>query len=473
MKLLAHLKRHRELYALLLIAALARLLFLFDFHEVWWDAGVYFGMAKYLWSGGSAGLWEHIRPVLWPLLIGIAWWLKLNMAWFARILEFLLALVSTWLVYALGRKWFSQRAAIIASIIWAFSAIVFYLSFHEYTELPAVTFALAALLAFSNKRWFLAGLLTGLAFLMKFPAGIFIAVLGLALLLQKRWKALVPVGIGFGLPAAAFLMFNHAMYGTALGPLIDARETILSVLGCNVLRFKPWWQYFVWVFVDNWLNVFAVLGLGALAARGKREHALPFLALAIPALYFLQLHCREYRYLVLFLPFVVLFAGHGIALLSGWVERQKPLRNYVGPAALLLVVSISVFHGILFYHGNELRTPDAAAERYFRWLADKRIEGEIWSSNPVVSAHTDQPVQKIYYPVYEEGTATDFNAYLAKHADRIGAVLLDNCGGGIACPPDDAACNEQIARMRAFLNENFRQVFFAESGRCWYTVFER
>jgi len=473
MKLLSHLQRHQTFYSLLLVAALARLLFSFDFHEIWWDAGVYFGMAKYLWSAGSAGLWEHIRPVLWPLVIGAAWTLKLNMVWIARIIEFMLTLISTGLVYALGRKLFSQRAAVLASIIWAFSAIVFSLGFHEYTELPAVTLVLAAVLAFAYFRWFLAGILMSLAFLMKFPAGIFLVVLCLALLAQRRWKSFILLGIGFAIPTVAFLIFNQAMYGTMLGPLIAARESILSVLGCNVLRFKPWWQYVAWILADNWLNAFALLGLAVMAMRWKKRYTLPVLALVIPAAYFMQLHCREYRYLVLFLPFVALVTGHGIAFVSEWLERKAVLKRYAWPVILLVVLGVSVFHGIVFYQENERRTPDLAAEQYARWLQGKQIIGEIWTSNPIISVYTDAPVQKLYYPIYEQGSATDFNAYLSQHASEIGTVFLDNCGGGIVCPPNDARCEEQLHAMRSFLNENFKQVFYAQSGRCWYAIYAR
>jgi 4-amino-4-deoxy-L-arabinose transferase-like glycosyltransferase len=474
MKLLAHLKKYQELYALLLIAALARLLFFFDFHEIWWDSGVYVGMAKYLWSAGASGLWEHIRPILWPLVIGSAWWFKQDIVFFARILEFTLAMLSIVFVYALGKRWFSERTGILAAVIWAFSSIVFYLSFHEYTELPAIVLVLAALVAFDYERWFLAGLLASFAFLTKFPAGIFFVVLVIALLVRYRRKALLPftlIGLGFALPTAAFLVFNQFMYGAMLLPLIDARGSILSVLGCNVLRFKPWWQYFAWIFADNWLNLFAILGIVAFAYRWKKQNVLPVLALAISALYFMQLHCREYRYLVLFLPFIVLFTGKGIVLVVRWLEQYRQIQRYAWPAVLVIVVAVSVFHGVIFYHGNEVRTPDYSEEQYYRWIADKHITGEIWSANPTISVYTDASVNKIYYPIYEQGIATSFAEYVQEHKQRIGAVLLDNCGGGIICPPNDVLCENQLNVTRAFLNEHFRQAFFAQSGHCWYAIY--
>lgn len=471
MKIVRHVQRNKEICAVILVAALARLLFLFDYHEIWWDSGVYAGMAKYLWSAGSAGLWENIRPVLWPLVIGLGWFLKLNLVWFARILEFFLFLVSVWLVYALGVQWFSRRAGIIASVVWAFSSIVFYLGFHEYTELPAVTFVLAALFAFTRQRWFLSGLLTSIAFLTKFPAGVFIVALGIAVIAQKQWRKLVPLGIGFAIPTAAFLFFNKVIYGEMLGPLVAARESILGVLGCNVLRFKPWWQYFSWIFLDNWLNVLALLGIGAIVFRWKRQYFLPILAFVLPAAYFMQLHCREYRYLALFLPFVALMTGHGTAILVECLEKYGQVKRYAWTLVVVLVFAVSVFHAVLFYHGNEARHPDVAAEQYYHWLEGREVEGEIWSSNPVVSIYTDAYVNKVYYPLFSTGVATGFNEYLREHSGRIGVVLLDNCGGGLVCPPDDVGCWKQLDRMRSFLKDNFKQVFSAASGKCWYEIY--
>jgi 4-amino-4-deoxy-L-arabinose transferase-like glycosyltransferase len=471
--MLKHFQSHRIFYSVLAMAAIARLIFLFDFHEIWWDSGVYLGMAKYIWSGGTAGLWEHIRPVLWPLVIGAGWWLNLNAVFFARALEFALALVSILLVYALGRAWFSQRAALFASAAWSFSAISFYLSFHEYTELPAATFALAALLAFSRGRLFWAGLLASVAFLLKFPAGIFLLVLAACLLAQRRWKECIPLSIGFAIPAALFLVFNQFMYGSALKPLVDAQVAIANVLGCNVLRFKPWYQYFGWIVFDNALNLFALVGIGAVGLRWNRRFLPPALAFAIPLLYFMQMHCREYRYLVIFLPFAVLFTGHGLALAVGALERLKPLRRHAWPCALLAVVLVSAFTGLLFYYNNEPRVPDLAAERYFRWLDGRDAYCEVWSANPVVSVYTDEPIRKVYYPIYESGKAVDFNSYLRANKDQISYVFLDNCGGGIICPPGDSRCAEELRAMRSFLNENFRQAFYEQSGNCWYAVYER
>ncbi len=468
MKLIQFLRKHWLVCSVIIVSALARLLYFFDWHEIWWDSGVYFGMAKHLWSGGSAGLWEPIRPLLWPFVIGIGWLLKLNIVWFSRAIELMLALVSAWFVYLVGRRFFSQRSGVVSAIIWSFSAIVFYLSFHEYTELPEVTLVLAAVYTFANHRYWLAGILAGLSFLAKFPAGIFLAILLICLVLEKRWKPALKTCIGFVLPVLPYLVFNKMTCNSFLSPIIEAHRSILIVVGCNILRYKPWYQYFGWILFDNFLNVFALLGIFMAIKNWKRQYLLPLLSLLLPLAYFSQLHCRDYRYLVLFLPFVILLAGYGIDAVIKLVEKRWKL----APAAVIIVVFVvSAVSGIIFYHNNEPRTPDAAAEMYFKWLKSREIRGEIWSSNPVVAAYTDQKIYKTYYPIYGGETATDFNKYLRENREKIGAVLLDNCGGGLVCSPDDEKCPVELDKMRSFLNENFRQVFFDQSGRCWYSIY--
>ncbi|MEM4239650.1 MAG: glycosyltransferase family 39 protein [Candidatus Woesearchaeota archaeon] len=473
MSVQSHLRQNLTFYSVIFVAALARLLYLFDWHEIWWDSGVYFGMAKYLWSAGNSGLWEPIRPVLWPFVIGAGWVLNISIVWFARILEFLLSLISIALVYGIAKRVFSKRAAVVSSIIWAFSQILFYLGFHEYTEIPEITLVLAAALALISGRYWISGIFAGLAFLDKFPAGIFIVILGACIVFQKRWKKLVPLTIGFVLPVIPFLIFNKMMYGSLLKPVIEAHKSILLVVGCNILRYKPWYQYFGWILFDNILNAFAIVGIIAAVRSWKKQYILPALSVLIPLAYYLPLHCRDYRYLLLFLPFVVLFTGHGIDAVTGWLEKRKKIASYVWVVVLIVVFAVSASHAVIFYHSNEPRTPDPAAERYFKWLEGRHIDGEIWASNPVVAAYTDQKISKIYYPIYGRETAADFNRYLMENSEKVGAVLLDNCGGGLVCSPDDEQCPVEIEKMRAFLNENFRQVFFDQSGQCWYSIYAR
>ena len=136
------------------------------------------------------------------------------------------------------------------------------------------------------------------------------------------------------------------------------------------------------------------------------------LALAVPLVYFSQLHCRDYRYLTLFIPFVALFTGYGIKQVIGKSDKMFKI-------ALILVLSISLFSGTLYFIENENNKYDDVSMNYFTYLQDKDTKGEIWTANPVISFFTDSKIHKIYYPVYDAGISMTFNDYLEKNSDKI------------------------------------------------------
>ncbi|MBW3004232.1 glycosyltransferase family 39 protein [Candidatus Woesearchaeota archaeon] len=467
-KIQRYIKKNKAFVILLVVVFLIHLVFITGFHEIWWDSGVYLGMGKYLFSGGAAGLWEHIRPPLLPAVLGFIWFIGLPVQFSGMLLELLFSLGAVVLFYEIAKYYFKEKVALIASAIFSFSSIFFFLSFHLYTEVPALFFVLLAIYLFIQKKYYFAGALCALAFLTKFPAGMFFGILLLVLLLNKEIKNSLKLCAGFAVPLAPVLIAYALVYGNPLVPFIEARQAISEVLGCNVLRFKPWWQYFSWIYSESILHLFAVIGLIAYFTDFKKKNLLPLFCLVLPFIYFSQMHCRDYRYLALFIPFVALFSALGIVYV---LDLLKKYPKKIFAIALLLILGFSVFTGVLFYVGNENTNTNPAAEIYFTYLQDKDISGEVWTSNPTVSFYTDAPLNKIYYPVYGEEASTDFYNYLRSKTRDIEYVLLDNCGGGIICGPDDSVCEEKNVQMLEFLDENFNKVYDEKYGDCFYLIY--
>jgi hypothetical protein len=464
-----YLQKNKIFVVFLFVVLLVHLVFLAGFHEIWWDSGVYVGMGKFLFSGGSAGLWEHIRPPVWPAVLGLLWFLGIGSAMLGLVLELLLSLGAVVLFYHITKYYFKEKVALVASAIFSFSSVFFYLSFQLYTEVPAVFFVLLSIYLFIRKRYYWSGFAVALAFLSKFPAGMFLGVLLLVLLLNKDIKSSLKLSAGFLIPVVPVLIAYQLMYGSALLPFIEARETILEVLGCNVLRFKPWWHYFYLIYSENILNLFAIAGLFAFFKDFKKNKLLPLLCLAVPLIYFSQLHCRDFRYLVLFIPFVAMFSGLGIVFLLDKIKQHK---KQVFTLVLIVILGFSVFKGVAFYLDNETLVTNPAAEGYYQFLENKDVSGEIWSSNPVITVYTDAKIDKIYYPVYNAEVSSEFYEYLTKQTESIEYVFLDNCGGGIICGPDDSVCEEKTEDLRDFLDSNFEKVYDEEFGRCFYLIYK-
>ncbi len=461
-------KKNYPLYAILALALIIRLIFAFSWHEVWWDSGVYIGMGKHLFSGGTTGFWEHIRPPFLPIMLGFLWKLGLNPVFFGRLLEIIFMLGIVWLTYQIARHWFEDKTAILASLIVALSPIFYHLSFHQYNEIPSTFFVLLAVWLTIKEKHLLSGISTGLAFLSKFAPGMFVAIIILYLAVNKKWKPVLLTGAGFAITTSPYFLYSWIAHGSPLATFFAAQEAISKVLGCNVLRYQPWYQYFSWlVFSETKLHFLAVFGIFALVKKWKKQHLLFAFSVIIPLIYFSQLHCRDYRYITLFLPFTAMLTALGAV----WICQQLNIKKKQVFVILAILLSAWMLNTtIRYYYNNEPQQPDANAEEYFHYFAGKQANGEIWTANPIITAYTDKKLEKIYYPVYNETVLNEFTDYVAMHHENIGAVLLDNCGGGIICPPNEPDCPAKTQKLINLLDKKFTRTFNKETGRCWYRI---
>ncbi|RMD58092.1 phospholipid carrier-dependent glycosyltransferase [Candidatus Woesearchaeota archaeon] len=456
---------------LVLLTIALRLVFAFSVEEVWWDSGVYIGMGKYLFSGGESGLWEHIRPLLVPVFLGAFWKAGFDPVLFGRFFEILLMGGVVVLTYLFARVWFSSRVAAIAALIVSSSPIFFHLSFHQYTEIPSVFFVLLSLLLYARSRPALSGFFASLAFLSKFPAGIVLPIVLVAAVFERRWKDIPFIVAGFVPLSLAYFVWSWIAYSSPFATLFSAREAIGRALGCNVLRYRPWWHYgYLLVFSESKLHFASLIGATVLYFRRRRSYVLLLLYAVLPIVYFMQLHCRDYRYLTLSIPaFAILTALGVVWLFELLVGLKRPGLQRVLFGAVFVLIAVWLSHTAIRFHLANANAPSIAEREYFSFV-DQVPAGEVWVANPVISAYSDRLLNKIYYPIYDKGVALSFSDYLGKNRGRISAVFLDNCGGGIICPPGDFVCDERTESLMGFLDNNFRRVFDKSSGRCWYRV---
>lgn len=458
------------LILLLVLAAAIRLVYLFDWHTLWWDAGVYTGMGKWLWSQGTLGLWEDIRPVLWPAILGFFWKIKMNPIGLGRALTFALSIANIFLVFQIGKKVFNKRVATVATAIFAVSPIFFFLGFHNYTEIPSLFFTLLGVLVFLNKRYYLAGVFIGLAFLIRFPIALFGIPLAIILLWGKEWKRAGTLLGGFLTLFIPLMVFNWVLYGVPLLTLLKGQQIVGQVLGCTVLRFKPWYNYLYLIWIEHFFHVLALPGLYFTLKKINKNKALIALAVIIPLAYFMIVPCRDYRYLINVLPFIALLTAFGADEIIN--RFKKNWRPALFVFVLIAVIIIGGIQTIGYYRAHEQVVPDAAAEGYFSALDGVETTKEIWVAHPNIAAYTDLPLKKIYYPVYNAQVAASFHNHLMTNTGNISYVAIDNCGGGMICLPDDEQCIQETQKIKSFLAENFSIVYNQSTGRCWYEIYK-
>ena len=169
--------RHQLLLGILLFFLSIQSYLFLHYHYVFWDSGVYMGMAKYLYSHGEIGLWESIRPPFLPLLLGIFWKIGLPILLTGKALTFLFSLGSLYFVYRLGKQLTNWYVGLIATFIMVTSTSFLFLGTQVMSDIPSLFFALLGLFFLLEDRTFLAGLFLSMSFLTRFPQGfILIAV---------------------------------------------------------------------------------------------------------------------------------------------------------------------------------------------------------------------------------------------------------------------------------------------------------
>ncbi|MFH1850382.1 MAG: glycosyltransferase family 39 protein [archaeon] len=428
----------RGLVFILLLSLAARMLFPID---PGWDGSVYLGMGKYIYSGGSSGLWEPIRPPVWPLILGLVWKAGLPPVLGGKAVLIAFSLVSVALVYLIAEQFFDKKTALIASLL--FSLAPEYI-FSSHTLLAAVPATLFFLLALHQRgRPFICGIFIALAFLTKFYYGLFLVIF-----IAWRPRMAVRQLSGFIIPVAPYLILNHVMYGNPVFPMVSATQVISQVVGCTVLYPNPWYYYFAKIISENPLFLLALLGIHRAGRRG-----LLILCLALPLIYLMLQPCRTPRYFIFFLPALSILAAHGMMQLL----KGAKLRAFV------LFVSLAIMP-IVAYHG--LDRPALNPEYY-----SIRPVGSILTNNPRLSYSYDSPIGLLYYPLYGARLADRYSGLLGNTTETM-TIYIDTCEGDLSCPPDDPDCPEATAHLLQTARTNFRTVYFQNRSRCFYSVLQ-
>jgi len=288
-------------------------------------------------------------------------------------------------VFLLGRRLFGVLAGLSACTVFAFMSLspaVLGLSAHatQFVVLcatPGVWLLWAALSTGRKRTLFLAGLLLGMAILMKQP-GLCFALFALVMLTWQAGQQRVILTRAFALTMCCFglgLVLPLAFFGVATILAGDFGRFYFWVFGyasayAGELTLAEGGQLLLGYIRDAcpyyagfWLLAAAGL-LAALRAPEKRkalQFSLVFFACSFlgttPGLYF-----REH-YFVLLLPAFALVLGGGI---EQWARRSPGWRRWVPPGLLVLVLAVSMGQNWLFW---------------FRWTPEEVCLG-LYRGNP-------------------------------------------------------------------------------------------
>lgn len=315
---------------------------------------------NYLWMAQqfAAGDWQSPLtepfPPLWPLLVAIPVACGADPFGAAQVFGCVFGGLALWPVAAAAQR-LRPGAGVPAAMLLLTSSLLARTAAEAYTEPLFVLLCATTLCLGTQQRFWLAGVVAGLAFWTRPEA------LGLppALLLAVGWTA------ARALPGFAMFALALAAWRGAAGQGFDPLPILEFHAQRDDLPSRGDWLRNLVDLPGAWAEAFGLAGGLALLAASRprpRQQRLFLLALVIGVLGVLSFVVRR-RFLLSWAPCVVVLAGVGLAPLSRWLQH----------GLLLFACGLDLWTG---FHGTIGK--DRIAERLVgQHLATRLLPGEL------------------------------------------------------------------------------------------------
>lgn len=461
MNAIEHFNKNKKIYFLITIFLIAQFFTISYYKEVWWDAAVYVGMGKYVYSNGNSGLWEESRPVVWPLILGFIWKVGLNTILIGRLLEILIGGLCILLTYSICKKLFNEKTALLASILLALSPTFFFFSGIMLTETVSAFFALTAIYSLISKRHFISGFFFGLSFTTRFlQLFTFISlVLVYSMHNKQNVKNFKKIIIGFAITLLPYLILNFTLYNNSIYPFT---HQILLTQNSGWFAYQPLSFYFMQLFNENILYLLGFAGMFLMLRNKDTNKKLIAAAFLLLFIFFNLMKQKEMRFLIILMPYLYILISVSIFYIINKFKNKYLRTAIYGIMAISLVFSIISIPSYYKIEANKPSQYSALQERF------KEAYGNIWISNPVISAFSDKKISNImYYPFFNN----DKKEELIRDSSKADFIFMDSCD--LACRPKDNLCEEDKKELITYFKNNNKIDYSSVIYGCEQYIFKK
>jgi hypothetical protein len=440
---------------ILLLFFLSNLILIFYQDNVWWDAAVYAGMGKHMFSAGESGLWESSRPVVWPLILGLLWKLNLDVVFFGKLTSLLFAVGVLVMTFLIGKELFDEKTALLTVFLLALTPTFFSFSKIMLSGIVSTFFVLTAVYFLIKKNYVVAGIFFGIGFMTRFlQLLVLVVVIALLMLYKKPIRKSLNLLAGFSIPVVPYLVLNYFLYNNIFHPF-SLQVLLTQVTGW--MWSEPIFFYFIEVFKENFLYVFAVFGLIYLFKKklSLEKGMIVYMFLAL-FLFFLFTQHKEMRFLVVLFPYLAMITAYGSIRFFDNIKINFPLRYILVIFVVQALLNIYVYEKIEIGKGNQFTVFQSYAE-----------DG-VWVSNPVHAVYSDAKIGELmYYPAFNK----DKIDFLNSNLEKINIILLDTCN--LLCNPEDYSCFGEKEIFLSNLKEKFKMSYNNKYGNCQQYIFSK
>ena len=450
-------KKQKAIMVLLILVFLSRMLLrVVSYHLISWDESVFMGMGRWIFSGGAVGLWEIIRPVGLPSILGILWKAGLDYETVLLFVSVLFELGVVFLTYKLAERLFNSKIALLSSIVLLITPVFFYYSFFTLTGIPSVFFVLLSLFLVLKKRYVLAGIFSGMAFLFRYPAALVSVAIGLILLyeliMSKNRKDVIKGAVYYIVPfvliVSLYLVYNQIAYGSFIRPIILAGAH-QSVNVRNVPGVLLSILYYPYTLVLT--NVFLLSALFQKRKnQGKDQRNMHYVIFSLLVFfsYFAFIPHKQPRFALMFLPFVCILASVGFFNLKSSHKFHAKYKTIIISIILGVILLHPVFIDYKLCQGFPREKPEIVSD-YYEFISRNNITGNILTTDPVVNLYSNNRFIQFYNNI------TDANLIYDMYIDNVSAIVYTPA----SFPCLDERCNISKRMLEKKIHRDARLVY--------------
>ncbi|MBI3033422.1 glycosyltransferase family 39 protein [Candidatus Woesearchaeota archaeon] len=417
-----------------------------SFHDLGWDESVYLGMGKYIYSQGTHGLWEEIRPPLLPLIIGLFWKLKLPYILLADIMITLFAVGTIILTYIcakeiLKKEDFLELLSITPPLLLLSSELFLKQSYTIMTEIPAAFFILLTVyLYIKNKSPFLLGIIAALAFLTKYTAGFMMLSMGIILFfdnydtrdINRLCRKLIYFISGAAIMVTPFLIINGFLYQDSAGswlyatiyPVVKAiihQDNIMYAVSNPIsnLLFYP-----IVMVKENILFILGLLGAVFYFFHSKsyfinkqRSGYLISLSILLYVIYLTFIINKQSRFILLILPLLAIFSAY---VLSNIVITKKENMFFFVLILVFMLVGYSSWLQITSNRYPFIKEKPDIINQYYHYPTNYNISSPLLTTDPHFTGYNDQ----LFIPMYNN--VSDARDIYSQYKGQANGLIYDD-----------------------------------------------
>ncbi len=460
--------KERPLLFILILSVVIRIIYLSINWPLWWDAHVYIGMGKYIFSSGQIGMWESFRPLIHPIIIGAFWKVGLNPIAWSKILDLIFSIISIFLLYKISEKVFNKKIAIISSLIFSLTPVFIMHTGLILTEPLALTFGLLSIFLILDQtrltRIFFSGIFLSLAFLTKFTAGIFFAAIFMVLMFKKekfsvKVKNMFYLSVGFVLPIIPYMIFNYFRYPNLFEPFISGSWIVTTA---TWLYGNGYMYYLIDFFFKNplYLFFFVYVYYFFREKEWRNSNKIIFLLISMLTLIYFTFFVprKEPRYLLIAVPFMAIAVAQSVRILHNKLKlAKKPIlwpKSFVILIILLILVPMPA--NLSFD-----KAPDFKPE-VNRIITENNITGTILSSDPSFVSFLDHKIVTL--------DGMDFASIIYNLTkNKAEMIFINDCD--LLCAPENWNCEESRDLLLLTIKQENEEVFSKQFKECQYSIY--